>query len=86
MADLQLKEESNQDGDKEKFIKTYLKNIINDWIDNIEREIHTLLNTDQSILASKIKQLKNTVQLLSYVDNYNTNYRLLLETFCITTF
>ncbi len=88
ITNVQSAEESAQvDGDaKEKFIKTYLKIIINDWANHIEREISkSLVSTSQS-LNFKAKQLKNTVQLLSYVDNYNANYRLLLETFCITTF
>jgi hypothetical protein len=67
-------------------VKTNLKKMINDWIDNTEREIYTSLIDDNILLASKIKQLKNSVQLLSYVDSYNANYRLLLEVFCITTF
>ncbi|HRZ30019.1 MAG TPA: hypothetical protein P5052_04890 [Candidatus Paceibacterota bacterium] len=86
MTHLQSQEETNQTDDKEKFIKTYLKTIINDWINNIEREIHTALQNEPLVSLSKIKRFKNTLQLLSYVDNYNANYRLLLEAFCITTF
>ena len=80
------KEEFALADEKEKFVKTNLKKMINDWIDNTEREIYTSLIDDNILLASKIKQLKNSVQLLSYVDSYNANYRLLLEVFCITTF
>jgi len=70
--------------DSESPIKTYLKTIVNDWLDTIEIDIKSDLN--QKELKSKIKQLKNTLQLLSYIDNYNANWRLLLETFCLTTF
>lgn len=86
MANLQDKEETDWTDDKEKFIKTNLKKIINDWADNTEREIYASLINNNLLPAPKIKLLKNTVQLLSYVDNYNANYRLLLEAFCITTF
>ena len=69
-------------------VKTYLKSLVNDWLSSIERDLQLLVssNSKPEILKQKKKQLKNTLQLLTYIDSYNANYRLLLETFCLTTF
>jgi cell shape-determining protein MreC len=65
-----------------------LKSLVNDWLSSIERDLQLLVssNSKPEILKQKKKQLKNTLQLLTYIDSYNANYRLLLETFCLTTF
>jgi len=67
-------------------IKTFLKTIINDWLAYIETDLNASLQKANQSLKTQTKYLKNSLQLLSYVDNYNANYRLLLEMFCLTTF
>lgn len=78
------KQETKDSTNIENTVKTYLKDIVNDWLNVIETDIKN--SFDQKELKSNIKQFKNTLQLLSYIDNYNANYRLLFETFCLTTF
>lgn len=82
------KQETKDQTNTDISIKTHLKAIVNDWLSFLEKDLQNLIssNKDLEILKQKKKQLKNTLQLLSYIDNYNANYRLLLETFCLTTF
>ncbi len=82
ISEFEIKEK--EDVDAAIGIKTYLKDIINDWLNHIESDINSNLTADS--IKTKAKYLKNSLQLLSYIDNYNANYRLLLEMFCLTTF
>jgi len=81
-----FEELENINSESEVSIKSYLKPIINDWLDYLESEIYVNLSQNSLDIKAKLKELKNTLQLLHYVDQYNANYRLLLETFCLTTF
>ena len=65
--------------------KNYLKTLVNDWLSFIENELYVSIKNKED-LKKKQKQFKNALQLLQYIDAYNANYRLLLETFCLTTF
>lgn len=78
--------------------KNFLKPIVNDWLDFIEltlqseikgsqNQINDLIknNLEKLSLQKKSKILKNTIQLLYYIDNFNSNQKLLLETYCLTT-
>ena len=67
-------------------IKTFLKTVINDWLNYLETDLISSIQKKDQDIKIKAKYLKNSLQLLSYVDNYNANYRLLLEMFCLTTF
>jgi hypothetical protein len=55
-------------------------------LNSIETNLFSSLQKPDLNLKTQAKYLKNSLQLLSYIDNYNANYRLLLEMFCLTTF
>lgn len=74
-----------KDEEKNLSKKNYLKNIVNDWLSFIENDLYSSVQNKED-LKKKQKQFKNALQLLQYIDAYNANYRLLLETFCLTTF
>ena len=84
ISNYEIKEK--EDSDASSGIKTFLKTIINDWLNSIETNLFSSLQKPDLNLKTQAKYLKNSLQLLSYIDNYNANYRLLLEMFCLTTF